>query len=286
MPNQPSLSQRAKFYWACVSPYNTWLSAGYTLLGVITTIRDELLPEPWKKYRVIELLPSWPWYMWIGLGIVLVAIALIEGALRKYHLSEEAQLRSKPLIDRHGTPYGSSQKRGESKFIAPGVIVMILVGAYFYWPSQEHKTQQPIKLVTREVITPIIVETGSFYADRVQAIVDASNVVDQDLRKQYSLILVTRVVDDTIDPKQDRILDKSRVFTIPDRQVKIEVLLTNPSQERRIGKYRMMDFYLLCVPNGIGPDDFRTIEEAKQKNAKVCSGRGMSVAPIHGLPPK
>ena len=117
-------------------------------------------------------------------------------------------------------------------------------------------------------------------------IVDASKVVDQDFKKQYSLILVTRVVDDTIDPKQDSVLDKSRIFTIPDRQVTIEVLLTDPSQERRNGKYRMMDFYLLCVPNAIGPNDFRTIEEAKSKGAKVCSGRGMGVPPISRLPPK
>ncbi len=152
MPNQPSLSQRAKFYWACVSPYNTWLSAGYTLLGVITTIRDELLPEPWKKHRVIELLPSWPWYVWIVLGIALVAIALIEGALRQHHLSEEARSHSKPLIDIYGTPYGSSKKRGVSKFIAPGVIVMILVGVYFIFPRQEVKKEEATSLALRTLL--------------------------------------------------------------------------------------------------------------------------------------
>lgn len=96
-------SPRTKFYWTCISPVLKWVSLGYSLLAAITWVRDELLPGQWRTFRVIDLLPSWPLYLWLAIGIIILAIALGEGVFRHHRLAEEAEKKHKPLLIHTGT---------------------------------------------------------------------------------------------------------------------------------------------------------------------------------------
>ncbi len=133
-----SSTQRAKFYWNCLSPYSTRLVLGYGVLAALTWVRDELLPETWKRYHVIDMLPAWPLYLWVAIATLLIAVALAEGALRQHHIAEEATAHSKPLINLRGIAYESVKKQGASRFIAPVLIVVIIAAAYFYWSFQQN----------------------------------------------------------------------------------------------------------------------------------------------------
>lgn len=137
MATTPTVSERAKFYWSCISPLSTWILVGYAALGFITWVRDEFLPEPWKAIHVIDLLPAWPLEIWLAIGALFVAISLAEGALSHHRLAQEASSRSKPLIDASGNPYKSPTKRGLSKFAVPVVLLIILAMAYFFGPLRD-----------------------------------------------------------------------------------------------------------------------------------------------------
>lgn len=134
MTTTPTFSQRAKFYRACISPFTATFLATYAVLGFFTWVRDEFLPEPWKSFHIIDLLPAWSVETWLIIGVLWVALALVEGALRQHRLAEEANSRSKPLIDASGNPYRSSRRRGWARFVVPVALLITFVAAYLYWP--------------------------------------------------------------------------------------------------------------------------------------------------------
>jgi hypothetical protein len=137
MSNTPSLSQRGKFYWDCINPIGRWLLRVYAVLGAISWIRDEFLLESWKTYHGIDLLPVWPLYLWIAIGIFILIIAMVEIVFRKLRLIEEARSPSKIVVDSLGNPYERPTKRGASIFVAPVCIVALLAGTYLFWPWLE-----------------------------------------------------------------------------------------------------------------------------------------------------
>ena len=67
-------------------------------VGAWDTIQAQFLPEAWQKYRVVSIMPSLPWYVWVIAGLVLLVFIVLEGAYR------EVQRRKSPL---QAAPSGS-----------------------------------------------------------------------------------------------------------------------------------------------------------------------------------
>lgn len=130
----------------------------------------------------------------------------------------------------------------------------------------------------QQTIAPRMVEVGT-RGMNVYAIVDASKV-SQEFKDRFSLIVVARAGDATIDAENDTVIEKSNLFKIPENQVRIE--LPDVSQANMLRLFRMqqrsidssmMEIYLLCVPNSIGPDKFSTMAEAKSKRGIQCDSK-------------
>jgi hypothetical protein len=127
----PTIPERIKFFWACVNPLNRWIAGAYAMLGLVTWCRDELLPAPWKKYHVLDLVPDWPLYLWIAIGLGICILSIGEGLFREVRLIEEAKTRSKPIFDLNGNPYqGARKERGLIGYASP---VIILIGIGIAW---------------------------------------------------------------------------------------------------------------------------------------------------------
>ena len=124
MSGSSSIHPRIRFYWMCVSPTLKWVFLAHSVLAGMTWVRDELLPEQWRSFHVIDLLPSWPWELWLSIGILIVGIALIEGVFRLNHLSEDAKSHHKQLFDSSGKPYQPLPSRSKvSLVIVPSGII-------------------------------------------------------------------------------------------------------------------------------------------------------------------
>jgi hypothetical protein len=111
------------------------------------------------------------------------------------------------------------------------------------------------------------------------AVVDGSRSTDEKVRELIRLILVVRFADSTIDPLDDAMLGKSRPFRIPLRTDRIT--LPNAGQPGGIrfdpNVFVALDFFLLCVPYTLKPEDFSTISEAQKRGGFVCDRKGLTV---------
>jgi hypothetical protein len=68
-----------------------------TILSVATLIRDEG-PPSWAKYKILRYLPDWNWQTWLVLVVIVLFVAVFEGAYRLYQQEQERGHR-KPLFD-------------------------------------------------------------------------------------------------------------------------------------------------------------------------------------------
>lgn len=152
-------SPRTKFYWTCISPVLKWVSLGYGLLAAITWVRDELLPGQWRTFRVIDLLPSWPLYLWLAIGIIILAIALGEGVFRHHRLAEEAEKKHKPLFDSYGNPLEPLPARGKvSSLFIPSIILLTIMVVWATYSTPRTATTPEEK----EILKPTEAPTALF----------------------------------------------------------------------------------------------------------------------------
>ncbi len=146
------MAERAQFFWSCIDPVLKFFLLVWTMLGVLTWCRDEgFLPAQLQHWRVIDLLPSWPWYLWVTLGLLIVALALGEGAFRNSQVLKAA--RSGRLFDQYGNPCVSVVKTGPSRFVAPLILLLIIIVAWIYGPevSAIQRPEQTAKPVATNI---------------------------------------------------------------------------------------------------------------------------------------
>ena len=97
-----ALSARWSFFKGTASRWRVVTTGVVFLFGAATLIRDEFLPdEITAQYRVVELLPSWPWWGWGIAGLFTLLIWVAEGGFRESQAKQQAiddlghELRSK-----------------------------------------------------------------------------------------------------------------------------------------------------------------------------------------------
>lgn len=112
---------RLRFFWNCINPYFKTLFTVYTVLGALTWIRDELFPA-YKDSHVFNYLPDWPWYLWISVLALILAIALVEGWYQQAHLQVG---KDKSVFDASGEIFKTIPRR--SKFAAIGIPIILLI---------------------------------------------------------------------------------------------------------------------------------------------------------------
>jgi len=61
----------------------------YFVVGLFTIVRAEILPRE-NIPSIVELLPSWPWWVWALMGMGILCVATLEGA---YRLIQQATFR-------------------------------------------------------------------------------------------------------------------------------------------------------------------------------------------------
>jgi hypothetical protein len=74
-------------YWARLLRRAVWPLFAIPLgaLGLLINIRDEFLPSTIaSKLRVLDWLPTFPWYYWVLLIMAMIIIALLEGSYRDH----------------------------------------------------------------------------------------------------------------------------------------------------------------------------------------------------------
>lgn len=155
MSGASSIQPRIRFYWQCVSPTLKWFSLGYSVLAGVTWVRDELLPEQWRRFHVIDLLPSWPWYLWLAIGIFIAVLAIGEGVFRHHRLTEDAKSRHKPLFDSSGKPYQPLPSRSKvSSVIVPTAILLVIAIVWIAYPTPKALPKPEQNQATKPAETP------------------------------------------------------------------------------------------------------------------------------------
>jgi hypothetical protein len=117
------------FFWKCINPVFKFLAAVYAILAFTTWIRDELFPSGWGRYHILTLLrflPAWPAYLWVAIGVLIVGLALIEGAFRDRRLQAKSIAQQVPLLDAEGNLYKGLVKAstGKIRWLLPGLVAL------------------------------------------------------------------------------------------------------------------------------------------------------------------
>jgi hypothetical protein len=125
------------------------------VLAGVTWVRDELLPEQWRRFHVIDLLPSWPWYLWLTIGIFIVVFAIGEGVFRHHRLIEDAKSRHKPLFDSFGKLFQPLPTRGKvSSVIIPTVIALVIAILWIVFPAPRASLKREQNPAAKPTETP------------------------------------------------------------------------------------------------------------------------------------
>ena len=79
------LRQRLQFFKdAFARPIVTIVGGIIFLLTLAVTIRDGMLPPEYQQWRVLEILPHWPWYTWTIAVLTFLLIVVLEGSFRTH----------------------------------------------------------------------------------------------------------------------------------------------------------------------------------------------------------
>jgi hypothetical protein len=100
------------FHWYRLFRRAVWplFAVPFAILANLFSVRDEFLsPELAAKLKMPEWLPAFPWYYWTILVLVLIAIALLEGAYREHieltgkisEAKDPARVREIEALERH-----------------------------------------------------------------------------------------------------------------------------------------------------------------------------------------
>lgn len=132
---KPTILQYLSLFWTSINPFiKKWVIPPHAFIGVLDLYHKHL-PPPINEWDVFKFFPAWSLLEWGIVVVIVVLIAAADGIFWQRYLIEEAQSQSKPLVNAKGVPYGINKKRGESGLIAPILILVVLVGAYFLVPQ-------------------------------------------------------------------------------------------------------------------------------------------------------
>jgi hypothetical protein len=80
-----SVNKRIEFHKKSFRLLWVIVAAVWTLFSNAATVRDNFLPPVWQqRLATLNLLPKWPWYVWV-IGMLMIAlVALLEGTFRAH----------------------------------------------------------------------------------------------------------------------------------------------------------------------------------------------------------
>lgn len=93
-----AVSARFAHCRAIIRPLTRVFAIIFASLSAASWFRDEFASPSWQeKLKILELLPSWPWYLWLALMLVVVLLGVIEGSYRLQRDAVGDRLTIKPL---------------------------------------------------------------------------------------------------------------------------------------------------------------------------------------------
>lgn len=97
--------------------------------------------------------------------------------------------------------------------------------------------------------------------------------------KKNRIMLICRAENDQIDLNTDPLIDKSRIFLIPEIQTRINVPLSEATQEM-LKKSLRMNFYLAMVPEKVKPEDIKVINDVIGKGGRFLDAKVLGLQPM------
>src|SRR5207245_4798613 len=92
-----SVSARFRHWRALFGPFGVVIGSVYFVVGVLTFIRDNLLPpETRATWDTFKLLPHWPMSWWLVVGLLTLLISLLEASYRAAQWVPESYLPGLP----------------------------------------------------------------------------------------------------------------------------------------------------------------------------------------------
>ncbi|MDR4479775.1 MAG: hypothetical protein R3B37_08550 [Nitrospira sp.] len=139
---------RWRFLWDCVNPYLRRLLLGYTVLGAITWVRDELLPIHFRDHHLLDFLPNWPWHLWITLLMLILVVLLGEALYQRHCLLEATQKKS--IYEASGQEYRPVPKRGfTTSIVIPLALVLVVAFVWLTYKPTAVSTNDQIHSVAQ-----------------------------------------------------------------------------------------------------------------------------------------
>ena len=143
-----------QFSQLCVASVFRWLASIVTGLGIITFLRDELLPQL-GEYRLFKLLPGWTWQTWAIAVLIILVVAVLEGGSRLYWTERAAhhQARLKDVIvDAYRRPFQYEEEL-KPTHITKLVAIIVVVTMAVLWGADRF-FQHNIRPLGDEITRP------------------------------------------------------------------------------------------------------------------------------------
>ena len=117
---------------------------------------------------------------------------------------------------------------------------------------------------------------GTEQPNLAYVVVDAKELIA--VANEYRLMVIARPKDDTIDAKEDTVIDKSSLFEITQSTKKLQLRMSKETMTR-MGPIGNLQLWVLIVPHTIKLDDVHKINDAIKMGAKVAATPGLIVYP-------
>ena len=202
---------------------------------------------------------------WIGhhaFGIILI----VGGFVWLGYLTQQPKTHA-GILGPSGIPYEQPKHPviGVAALALPmGVIISIPM--YFYFHTTDHYVEGSIRSLQWAAEPPNL----------AHVVVDAKEFMP--LANTHRLMVIARPKDDTIDAKEDTIIDKSSLFEITQSPKKLELRMTKQVMTR-MNPRGALQLWVLIVPHTIKINEVHKINDAVKMGAKVAANPSLIVYP-------
>ena len=145
-------------------------------------------------------------------------------------------------------------------------MVLIVSPIYLYLRATSDYVEGSVRVVDWGVVPPNLAHVT----------VDAKEFAA--LANEKRLMVIARPKDDTIDAKEDTMIDKSSLFEITTSPKKLQLRMSNEVMTR-ISPGKFLQLWVLIVPHTIKLDEVRKINDAIKMGGKVAANPSLIVYP-------
>jgi len=205
-------------------------------------------------------LPTWIGHPAFG------AILVVGGFLWLVYLKQQPETKG-GILGPTGIPYEKPQ-HPVLGVAALAVLLAVIssIPIYCYFGTAHDYVEGSIRAL----------QWGTEQPNLAYVVVDAKELMP--VANEYRLMVIARPKDDTIDAKEDTVIDKSSLFEITASSKKLQLRMSKETMTR-MSPIGNLQLWVLIVPHTIKLDEVHKINDAIKMGAKVAANPSLIVYP-------